>query len=176
MTGNDRSDDLEGEFHHLADRVEQEPSDFILHRDFQSRNLMVHEGKIRIIDFQGARLGPLGYDLASLLIDPYVSLPIEFQNDLLSCYLSSLEKYIPIDFERFCKGYYFLALQRNLQILGAFSFLSQKRKKSFFIRYIKPAAESLNRLLQMRQGSAFCCLKNMVEESLPILDKKLAGL
>ncbi len=176
LSGDDRSHDLKGEFHHLADQVAQEPSDFILHRDFQSRNLMVHKGKIRIIDFQGARLGPLGYDLASLLIDPYVSLPIEFQDDLLSCYFSLVEKYIPINFERFCKGYYFLALQRNLQILGAFSFLSQKRKKSFFIRYIKPAAESLNRLLQMRRGAEFYCLRNMVEESLPILDKKLASL
>ena len=171
LGGDDRSRDLKGEFHYLADRVAQEPSDFILHRDFQSRNLMVHEGRIRIIDFQGARLGPLGYDLASLLIDPYASLSIEFQSDLLSYYLFLLEKYIPVDSDRFCKGYYFLALQRNLQILGAFSFLSQKRKKSFFAPYIKPAAESLNRLLQMRQGSPFPCLRNLIEESLTRLEK-----
>lgn len=65
------SPDLAAEFAHLADCASSQPADYLLHRDFQSRNLMLKDGRVRIIDFQGARLGPLGYDLASLLLDPY---------------------------------------------------------------------------------------------------------
>ena len=159
------------EFVFLADRAMQEPADFILHRDFQSRNLMVCEGKIRIIDFQGARLGPLGYDPASLLIDPYVGLSSDRQQALLGCYLDALAVHIPLDRGRFLEGYYYMALQRNLQILGAFAFLSKNRGKQFFRQFITPAATTLHEHLAAPQGRDFPCLRAVVEQAGDFLSK-----
>jgi hypothetical protein len=135
---------LQQEFVRLARQAAGQGADFLLHRDFQSRNLMVHEGRVRIIDFQGARLGPLGYDLASLLIDPYASLTAAEQKVIFDSYVEqAAELLADFDAEHFRRGYIFLALQRNLQILGAFAFLSQRRGKPFFEHYIVPAAASL---------------------------------
>ena len=161
---------LDREFVFLAERAAQEPADFILHRDFQSRNLMVCEGKIRIIDFQGARLGPLGYDPASLLIDPYAGLSSDRQQALLGCYLDALAAHIPLDRGRFLEGYYYMALQRNLQILGAFAFLSQNRGKEFFRQFIKPAAATLHQHLAAPQGRDFPCLRAVVEQAINLLE------
>ncbi len=140
--------DLNLEFVQLARRAAQERSDFLLHRDFQSRNLMVHEGKVRILDFQGARLGPLAYDLASLLIDPYVSLSREEQEVVYDYYVKQAGKLLnDFDPDQFRQGYTFLALQRNLQILGAFAFLSQQKGKIFFEQFIMPATLCLHERL-----------------------------
>ncbi|MBU0680248.1 MAG: phosphotransferase [Proteobacteria bacterium] len=155
---------LNNEFVQLARRAARERADFLLHRDFQSRNLMVHEGKVRIIDFQGARLGPLAYDLASLLIDPYASLSCEEQKIVFDYYVEQAARFMPdFDPDRFRQGYIFLALQRNLQILGAFAFLSQQRGKSFFEQYIIPAASSLLSQLQ-DVTERFPRLTGLVEE------------
>lgn len=156
------------EFVFLAEQAMKEPADFILHRDFQSRNLMVCDGKIRIIDFQGARLGPLGYDLASLLIDPYAGLAQERQQILFGCYLDALASHLPLDRGRFIEGYYYLALQRNLQILGAFAFLAKNRGKPFFRQFITPAAATLHEHLAEPQGRDFPCLRAVVEQSLTL--------
>jgi hypothetical protein len=139
---------LEAEFSLLAERVAEEPAHYLMHRDFQSRNLMVKDGDIRIIDFQGARFGPLAYDLASLLNDPYVQLPLPERNLLFEHYVEAINKYIFLDRDLFRQGYYHVALQRNLQILGAFSFLAKVKGKSFFIPYIQPALAELNHKLQ----------------------------
>ena len=126
---------LAGEFAQLATRASAEPADFLLHRDFQSRNLMLNDGRVRIIDFQGARFGPLGYDLASLLLDPYATLDDGLRDELKTYYITTLSGYIPLDPHSFNEGYYYLFMQRNLQILGAFAFLSQQKGKVFFKRF-----------------------------------------
>ncbi|MEN8256582.1 MAG: phosphotransferase [Thermodesulfobacteriota bacterium] len=155
---------LNQEFIQLARRAAREGAGFLLHRDYQSRNLMVHEGKVRIIDFQGARLGPLAYDLASLLIDPYASLSLEEQEIVFDYYVEQaarmLEDFNP---DQFRQGYIFLALQRNLQILGAFAFLSQQKGKRFFEQYIMPAAFSLHQSLQ-NVADRFPNLTELVDE------------
>ncbi len=147
----------------LAERSSAEPCVYLMHRDYQSKNLMVCNGKIRVIDFQGARFGPLAYDLASLLVDPYVNLDDDQQNELFSYYLSVLGKYPPIVIEKFIEGYFYLALQRNLQILGAFAFLSKKLHKMFFSQFIEPALESLRKHLDKPQGVFFPQLKALVD-------------
>ena len=167
---NDLPRKLEQEFVFLAERAMQEPADFILHRDFQSRNLMICEGKVRIIDFQGARLGPLGYDPASLLIDPYAGLSSARQQILLGFYLDALAAHIPLDRGRFIEGYYYMALQRNLQVLGAFAFLSKNRGKQFFRQFIKPAAATVHAHLAAPQGRDFPCLRAVVEQARNFLE------
>jgi len=136
------------EFELIATAASQAPSGFFLHRDFQSRNIMVHNGQPCFIDFQGGRMGPLGYDLASLLIDPYTALPASLQEELIQVYLDAVMALHPVDMQQFRREYTFLALQRNLQIIGAFSFLSRVRGKLFFARFIGPALMSLVERLQ----------------------------
>jgi len=156
---------LETEFLFLAEQAAQEPADYVLHRDYQSRNLMVKEGRVRIIDFQGARLGPLGYDAASLLIDPYAGFGRLLQEELLHCYLDRLADHIPLDRARFLEGYYYMALQRNLQIAGAFAFLAGTRGKPFFRQYIGPALASLDTRLAEPQGRDFPLLRGVVGQA-----------
>jgi hypothetical protein len=141
---------LQEEFERLADTAVSAPNDYFLHRDFQSRNVMIQDGRVRIIDYQGGRLGPLGYDLASLLLDPYAQLPVWFQEELYWYYLSRLGEITVFEAELFHQTYRALALQRNLQIIGAFSFLSEVRGKSFFTRFIGPSLASLLRQLQQK--------------------------
>lgn len=152
---------IDQEFLRLADRAAQEPAEFLIHRDFQSRNLMVKQGMIRVIDFQGARLGPLAYDLASLVNDPYVSLSHVVQEELCLYYVNTIREHISLDKDTFLKGYYYIALLRNLQVLGAYSFLSQSKGKYFFMDYLKPALDSLTRHLMLPLGSEFPALADL---------------
>ncbi len=164
--------EVEQEFVALADRAQQADASFFLHRDFQSRNIMVHQGRVRFIDFQGGRLGPAGYDLASLLIDPYASLPWQLQSELMEVYLDEFTALIPYDRKQFMDEYLVLALQRNLQILGAFAFLSNQRGKPFFRQYIKPSLSSLQTLLAKVSPDEYPCLKALADQCLIEIDKQ----
>ena len=145
-------------------------ADFFLHRDFQSRNIMIKEGAVRFIDFQGGRLGPLGYDLASLLIDPYTSLPRWFQDNLVAVYLKAIGNYVTIEEADFNKQFMLLAFQRNMQIVGAFSFLYKVRKKKFFIDFIKPSLISLRSRLEDPLFKDYPNVRTMVNRGLKELE------
>lgn len=155
---------LEADFRRLADLAAGQPAGFFLHRDFQSRNLIVKEGQLRVLDFQGGRLGPLAYDLASLLNDPYVDLPLATRAELFGYYLRLLTERAPELAAGFAEGYLWLALQRNLQILGAFAFLARVKGKVFFRDYLLPAAVNLNRLLQEPGGRCLPELRALAAE------------
>lgn len=159
------------DFKQLARAAASAPLSFFLHRDVQSRNIMVKAGKIFFIDFQGGRLGPLAYDLASLLIDPYVALESAMQNHLMDVYLERLQELIPYDPNRFRKEYVYLAVQRNLQILGAFAFLSTVRGKPFFRPFITPALVSLRELLAKPETAGYAALREVAEQCF----QRLAG-
>jgi len=139
--------DLATEFTTLADRTIDHGTIGFLHRDLQSRNIMVKEGQIYFIDFQGGRLGPLQYDLASLLIDPYVQLPPELQKELMAYALRKLQEIKDIDAAEFQRGYDCCALTRNLQMLGAFGYLTCVKGKRYFEAYIPAAIGTLQRHL-----------------------------
>lgn len=135
--------ELAGEFAFIAKRALSQYITGFLHRDFQSRNILVRDGSYYFIDFQSGRLGPLQYDLASLLIDPYVELPDNIQNDLLGYYIERLSDWIVIDPDLFLEVYDYNALNRNLQVLGAFAYLSGVKQKHEFSSYIPAACKSL---------------------------------
>lgn len=142
---------------------------YFLHRDCQSRNIMIVEGEPRFIDFQGGRFGPLGYDLASLLIDPYSSLATSLQEEFEDMYICEVSKHIELDSTLFRKEFQVLALQRNLQIIGAFSFLSQVRGKSFFTSFIKPALQLAKQRLAKKEFDDMPILKKMIDQGITLL-------
>lgn len=135
--------DLKEEFELLTQRALKGGYTGFLHRDFQSRNILVRNENYYLLDFQGGRLGPLQYDLASLLIDPYVELPRALQLRLLNYYLKRLSEFIAVDADEFLDAYAYCAINRNLQILGAFGFLTRVKGKKDFETYILPAISSL---------------------------------
>lgn len=164
-------DGLTAEFELLAGVAAGAPTAFFLHRDFQSRNVMIKDGMVRVIDFQAGRLGPLAYDLASLLLDPYADLPVWFQEELYEYYLQQLQPRVHLDTEAFHGSYLVLGLQRNLQILGAFSYLSAVSGKPFFRSYIRPSLVSLLRLLRQDNQPYLPVLTAMAEQAQQLLDE-----
>lgn len=114
-------------------------------------------------------MGPLGYDLASLLIDPYTVLPSSLQEELIQVYLDAVMALHPVDARQFRREYIFLALQRNLQIIGAFSFLSRVRGKLFFSRFIAPALTSLVERLRDQELRDLRLLPFMAARGLKLL-------
>jgi aminoglycoside/choline kinase family phosphotransferase len=154
---------LQSSFQHLSYRASLADNDFFLHRDFQSRNLIFKRDRIGVIDWQGARLGPLQYDLASLLIDPYVGLTKDERRVLYDYYLTVLENCLPRISRSFREYYPYVAIQRNLQILGAFSYLSLIQGKKGFLAYVSPALGFLQELLKDLGDLELYPLKELVE-------------
>ena len=157
---------LSDELEDLAQRAARAPGGYFLYRDFQSRNIMVRDGAFGLLDFQGARLGPLQYDLASLLLDPYVELGEGVQEELLAYYLGQIQDRITLDPREFQGLYPLVALHRNMQILGAFAFLSQGRGREYFREYISPAVKSLRALLGDQLFAPYKKLKRVVFEEI----------
>jgi hypothetical protein len=145
---------------------------FFMHRDFQSRNLMVKDKALYVIDFQGARLGPPQYDLASLLLDPYVQLPESLQDELLTLYSRAFAELSGVSVDKFLGNYFHVALCRNFQVLAAFSFLTKVKGRSHFAQYIPPAWRRLRRLLEQAPGEEYRLLANLVRQQ---SDEVVAG-
>ena len=116
----------------------------LVHRDFQSQNILMHDGHAHLIDFQGLRPGLAHYDLASLLYDPYVSLSGSERWELLDFYLS-LGRRNDLGKTRaeFDEIYRLCALQRLMQALGAYGHLGLVRERPEFLAHIPVALASL---------------------------------
>jgi aminoglycoside/choline kinase family phosphotransferase len=158
--------ELDGPFDYLAETASGADSRFLLHRDFQSRNIMIFEGNTGFIDWQGARMGPLGYDLASLLIDPYTELLPEQKDRLYEHYLLLIREYDSGLIDDLRTYYPYLAIQRNLQILGAFSFLTRTMNKTYFEAYIPAALKTLHDLLRRLNDFRLSPLSDLVKDIL----------
>ncbi len=135
------------DFEALAEVAGVRESAFVFHRDFQSRNIMVRRARLWLLDFQGMRFGPPAYDIASLLIDPYVRVPEQLQDRLVLMYWSCAGKHQCISKADFLRKFEAVRLARNLQILGAFGFLAVTKGKKQFLDYIPFAFEQLARHL-----------------------------
>ncbi len=133
--------------HAIAERLASFPR-VLVHRDFQSQNLIVREGEAFLIDFQGMRPGLAEYDLASLLYDPYVSLTSKERAELVGFYVRTAESH-DLDLPeklRLC------ALQRLLQALGAYGYLGLVRGNKAFLEHIPAALRSLGEVLAEIEG------------------------
>jgi aminoglycoside/choline kinase family phosphotransferase/dTDP-glucose pyrophosphorylase len=159
-----RLPELDPEFSLLADSALQNPTMGFMHRDMQSRNIMLSDNTIFFIDFQGGRIGPIQYDLASLLIDPYVELPRRMQNQLLDYSLKMLSAATSLNPDKFRTCYHYCTLTRNLQILGAYAYLSKVKGKKHFAQYIPPALRILRSNLKAGDPSEFPRLTEVIED------------
>ena len=131
----------------------------LLHRDMQSSNIMIHNGKPYFVDFQGMRLGPAAYDLASLLCDPYVMLSAAAQDRLLRYYVSRSPKQ-----EAITDFFWHAAVQRLAQALGAFGRLGSDHGTRGFTQYICPGLAMMKRALGHVEGLPR--LRRMIEGQL----------
>ncbi len=135
---------LEQELHCLAQRVDSFPKG-VIHRDFQCQNIMIAPGVIpRVIDFQGARMAPSAYDVASILWDPYYRLDDGVRERLVDYYVSEMKRNSSEFNERSLKeGLLPCRLQRHMQALGAYGFLSVVKRKKYFLKHVPEALRLL---------------------------------
>jgi aminoglycoside/choline kinase family phosphotransferase len=138
---------LEDDFDRLTDLLLEAPSDHFLYRDFQSRNVMLHNGQPFFVDYQGGRKGALQYDIASLLFDAKADLPPELRQLLLNDYLDALSTHIKLDREAFLRYYYAFVYVRIMQALGAYGFRGFYERKPHFLQSVPYALKNLRWLL-----------------------------
>jgi aminoglycoside/choline kinase family phosphotransferase len=137
---------LDKEFHKLARKVDTFTKT-VIHRDFQCQNIMVNKGEIpKILDYQGARIGPPAYDVVSILWDPYYRLEDEMRTKLLDYYihkvtsqelsLSTVKRTVILKEKDMRDALLPCRLQRHMQALGAYGFLSTVKGKKYFTKHI----------------------------------------
>lgn len=128
----------------------------LVHRDFQSQNVLIRNGQAYLIDFQGMRPGLAQYDLASLLYDPYVDLSKAEQDELLEHYCGEKPD------AEFLKTLRLCAMQRLMQALGAYGFLGLVKDHKHFLQHIPKAVNSLRDIVAEIDGLDL--FKNLLTE------------
>ena len=136
----EEADKLGKELASLARRV-HDGARALVHRDLQSRNVIICRGVPVLIDFQGMRLGSPFYDLGSLLYDPYVFFTAEERLELLSYYYVLSNR--ALDWKGFRKAFHEASVQRLMQAIGAYGFLGMKRGLPDFLEHIPRGLENL---------------------------------
>jgi len=154
---------LKHDLEELCQKAGQAQPQGLVHRDFQSRNIVYAGGRLGLVDFQGARLGPAQYDLASLLHDPYVDLAAELRGRLKTRYLELRAAEGPFDPDGFQEGWPYVSASRVMQALGAYAFLTRRRGRAHFAAYIAPALISLSRLCRVDALTGLKSLGQLVE-------------
>lgn len=163
----------------LAETVAAQPP-YLLHRDYQSQNLLVKDGRLRLVDFQGLRPGPLGYDLASLLWDPYVSVTPARRDALLARYAARVRECLdPAATTADVRAMVLAAaLQRLMQALGAYGFLSLVKGRRGFLAHVPRGLAHLRDVLGLATAAraAGQADPRRLPPALPELEALLAGL
>lgn len=168
--------ELTPEFEALAKVVQQQPQ-VLIHRDFQSQNIIFKDGQVRLIDFQGMRLGPVGYDAMSLILDPYVDIPERMKKNLLHVFCQAKAGvHSASELEAMCLA---AGLQRIMQALGAYGFLGHFKGKTEYLDHIPRAVshwqwlmeESISTWNEAETGS-----RNWLPGPLPRLQRLMAKL
>ncbi|MEJ5348467.1 MAG: phosphotransferase [Desulfosoma sp.] len=154
---------VDDDFQRLAFKAGEDRFHLVFHRDYQSRNLMVSQGSLWIIDFQGMRFGPPEYDLAALLLDPYVMLPSWLMEELVKVYWRLMKDLLGGSYDVFRERYTTVALCRSLQFLAAFAFLGMVKNKRQFLRHIPAGWRRLVELLQGKAGTLYPGLRDYIQ-------------
>jgi len=163
------------DFEAFADFVSQAPCDFFMYRDFQSRNIMVNDGELYFIDFQGGRKGPLNYDVVSLLYQVKAQIPQATRDELVDYYKAELSQYINPEAVKFDTYQPYFVYLRLMQVLGAYGFRGLIQKKSHFIESIPYALREIEALSKAVPLTKYPELQNVINQ-LNKLDAKYAAL
>ncbi len=139
----------------------------LMYRDFQSRNIMIKDGEVYFIDYQGAMQGPPQYDLASLLWQAKAKVPQQWKEEALNKYVATMEelKISRVDEIYFRRGYLQFVLLRMMQVLGAYGFRGLMENKPHFRTSIGPALKNMNSFLSDNtQIPAYSELRSLLEK------------
>ncbi len=131
--------ELQEHFLKLSNELASRPR-FFCHRDYHSRNFMVHHDHVYVIDFQDARFGPATYDLASLCYDSYLQHPAELIRKLEQAFFV---RHPNGETQRF--EYPRMCLQRNLKALGTFGYQTTVLGRDFYRQFMPPTLEYVRR-------------------------------
>ena len=171
---------LEDDFERMADVLLADSDDTFMYRDFQSRNIMIRDGKPWFIDFQGGRRGPVEYDLVSFLWQARARFTPAMRNQLIEEYLRSARRYRSFDEEVFARRLQYFVLFRTLQVLGAYGYRGYFEHKVHFVQSIPMAIDNLRSLLAENDFADMPYLVSMLREmvALPLfaVEEELAGL
>jgi len=140
---------LEDDFETLASSLDVDGGSYetFMYRDFQSRNVMVCDGKPWFIDFQGGRRGPIQYDVVSFLWQARAAYPMALKRHLLDVYLDALSRYRKVSRATFMEKMRHFVLFRTLQVLGAYGFRGFTEHKAHFLQSIPAAMANVRELL-----------------------------
>jgi aminoglycoside/choline kinase family phosphotransferase len=139
------------------------------HRDYHSRNLMVHNDGLVLLDFQDARMGPSQYDLASLLRDSYLPLPDTLVWELVTTFIQKRQEREShtIDREEFIRIFDLMSIQRNLKAIGTFAYQKKIKNNDRYMRYIAPTFEYVRQAFTRR--TELNSLHSVLSETIPEL-------
>ena len=126
----------------------------LCHRDYHSKNIMIKDSTLYIIDFQDIRMGPHTYDVTSLLRDSYYELPLQEEERLFLIYHSNLMSFSKIDYTSLFDEYQKVGFQRNIKALGSFGFLTIQKQKKEYLKYVEPTLKTL--LKHSEYSEVFC--------------------
>lgn len=143
-------EELDNNLDYLKQKILGLKRDFFLYRDFQSRNIMLSGDEPWFIDFQSGRKGSLLYDIASLLYDAKADIPQNIREELLAFYLESLKEYGINNTEELHHHFWYFAIIRILQAMGAYGFLGIVKGKRRFLESIPYALKNINFILEQR--------------------------
>ncbi|MFQ3579001.1 MAG: hypothetical protein SNJ71_02535, partial [Bacteroidales bacterium] len=132
---------LDKDFNNILAYMAQIDNSFFMYRDFQSRNIMIHDFNPFFIDYQGGLRGPLEYDVASLLYQTRLNMPHNVSEILISHYIEKLYSYISIDEVQFRNNLTVISFIRILQNLGAYGFRGIIEKNNTFIEPLQIALQ-----------------------------------
>lgn len=149
-------DVLEKTFTKIVEDNLAQPRVFV-HRDFMPRNLMISGDKPGVLDFQDALMGPVSYDIASLMRDAFISWPEEFTLDITIRYWEKARHAkipVPEDFGVFWRHVDWMAMQRHLKVLGIFARINYRDGKPKYLadtpRFLNYVRETANRYDELK--------------------------
>ena len=154
---------LQQDFERLADALLAEQGSTFLYRDFQSRNVMLKEGKPYFIDFQGGRRGPIYYDVASFLWQSSAKFSDALRGQLIDEYLKALQPFKSLSKAEFLPQLHLFVFFRILQVLGAYGYRGLWEKKAYFINSIPLAITNLQKELALGTCDAYPYLKEIAQ-------------
>lgn len=170
---------LEQDFKYFLSNIPEKGNDYLLFRDFQARNIMLKQNtespfpKFYYIDYQGAKKGPLHYDVASLLYQAKANLAQNTRDLLFDEYVKSVQAYIDIpNIDQFYKEYDYSVLLRLLQVLGSYGFRGFYEQKPHFLSSIPYGLLNIQNMIYAKPA-LFDAMPQLKSVLLKLIDKYL---